>query len=363
MVRIQFSRQTVKGLQTRLQQAYQQDHVSLVRRISVLLEYVVHQTPVTVLSTRWGVSPACIYGWLKAFLLEGMASVAYRRHRGGRQAKLTKAQKKQLCKLIDSGPETAGFETACWNSVLIQTVIKREFGVEYNRYYVCELLRNLGYSFQKARFVSDHLDEARRQAWLAEEWPRILKQAKRRRALILFGDEVSFPQWGSLSYTWARQGQQPTVKTTGKRKGYKVLGFIEYFSGRLFYHGQDGRFDSASYQVFVQQVMAETHQHLFLVQDGAKYHTSKSTSEFLTQHQDRITVCQLPSYSPDYNPIEYLWRKTKKQATHNKYFEHYEQLVAAVNQALERFAATPQDVLGLFGRYCAEVGLKREPAA
>jgi transposase len=363
MVRIQFSRQTVKGLQARLQQAYQQDHVSLVRRISVLLEYVVHQTPVTVLSTRWGVSPACIYGWLKAFLLEGMASVAYRRHRGGRQAKLTKAQKKQLCKWIDAGPEAAGFETACWNSVLIQTVIKREFGVEYNRYYVCELLRNLGYSFQKARFVSDHLDEARRQAWLAEEWPRILKQAKRRRALILFGDEVSFPQWGSLSYTWARQGQQPTVKTTGKRKGYKVLGFIEYFSGRLFYHGQDGRFDSASYQVFVQQVMAETHQHLFLIQDGAKYHTSKSTSEFFTQHQDRITVCQLPSYSPDYNPIEYLWRKTKKQATHNKYFEHYEQLVAAVNQALERFAATPQDVLGLFGCYCAEVGLKREPAA
>ena len=294
MVRIQFSRQTVKGLQTRLQQAYQQDHVSRVRRISVLLEYVVHQTPVTVLSTRWGVSPACIYGWLKAFLLEGMASVTYRRHRGGRQAKLTKAQKKQLCKWMDAGPEAAGFETACWNSVLIQTVIKREFGVEYNRYYVCELLRNLGYSFQKARFVSDHLDEARRQAWLAEEWPRILKQAKRRRALILFGDEVSFPQWGSLSYTWARQGQQPTVKTTGKRKGYKVLGFIEYFSGRLFYHGQDSRFDSASYQAFVQQVMAETHQHLFLIQDGAKYHTSKSTSEFFTQHQDRITVCQLP---------------------------------------------------------------------
>jgi len=59
----------------------------------------------------------------------------------------------------------------------------------------------------------------------------------RRRALILFGDEVSFPQWGSLSHTWARQGQQPTVKTTGKRKGYKVFGFIEYFSGRLFLSG------------------------------------------------------------------------------------------------------------------------------
>jgi len=48
--------------------------------------------------------------------------VAYRRHQGGRQAKLTKTQKQQLCKLIDAGPEAAGFETACWNSVLIQTV-------------------------------------------------------------------------------------------------------------------------------------------------------------------------------------------------------------------------------------------------
>jgi transposase len=357
MVRIQFSRQTVKGLQTRLCQAYQQGHVSRVRRISVLLELVVHHTPVAVVSARWGISPACIYDWLKAFLVDGVASVAYRRHHGGRPAKLTQTH------LIDAGPEAAGFETACWNSILIQAVIQREFGVAYNRYYVCELLRTLSYSFQKARFVSDHLDEARRQAWLTEEWPKILKQAKRRRALILFGDEVSFPQWGSLSRTWARQGQQPTVKTTGKRKGYKVLGFIEYFSGRLFYQGQDSRFDSTSYQAFIRQVLATTGQHIFLIQDGAKYHTSKSTREFFEQHQDRLTICQLPAYSPDYNPIEYLWRKTKKQATHNKYFEHYDQLVAAVNQALQHFAATPSTVLGLFGCYCDEPGLKREPAA
>ncbi len=39
-------------------------------------------------------------------------------------------------------------------------MIKHEFEVEYMRYYVCDLLRNLGYSFQKAHFVSDHLDEA-----------------------------------------------------------------------------------------------------------------------------------------------------------------------------------------------------------
>jgi hypothetical protein len=38
----------------------------------------------------------------------------------------------------------------------------KSLGVLYNRFYVCELLRNLGLSRQKARFVSDHLDEEAR---------------------------------------------------------------------------------------------------------------------------------------------------------------------------------------------------------
>jgi hypothetical protein len=100
----------------------------------------------------------------------------------------------------------------------------------------------LGYSYQKARFVSDHLGEARRQQWLTLTWPAIVQQARVRQALLLFGDEASFAMWGSLGYTWAKRGQQPLVKTAGKRKGYKVLGLIEYFTGQLFYHGQTERF-------------------------------------------------------------------------------------------------------------------------
>ena len=138
---------------------------------------------------------------------------------------------------------------------------------------------------------------------------------------------------------------------------------IEYFSGRLFFEGLEGKFNSDKYQAFLQKVLDQTTEHLFLIQDGAKYHTSQSTRQFFAKHVDRITVCQLPSYSPDYNPIEYLWRNTKKDATHNKYFENFEDMVAAVNRTLNRIAATPAEVLGLFGRYCDEVGLKAEIAA
>lgn len=361
-LRRQLSRATVKELHSRLQHAYQCNDVRLVRRTTVLLDLLVHHVPAEVLSERWRLSLSCLYQWRQAFLLRGMDSLVYH-HSGGRRPKLTPRQKKRLVELLEAGPQVVGCETACWTSVLIRVLIWREVGVLYNCQYVCTLLRNFGFSFQKARFVSDHLDTARRHAWLQEEWPMILRAAQRRKGLILFEDEASFAQWGSLSYTWARRGQQPEVKTSGKRKGYKVFGAIEYFSGRLFYQGIEGRFASDSYQAFLRTILAHTTAHLFLIHDGARYHTSQATTQFLVQHAARLTVHPLPSYSPDYNPIEYLWKKTKKRATHNQYFKEFALLTVAVEKALAYFAAHPATVLGLFGCYCEESGLGLAQAA
>jgi hypothetical protein len=89
------------------------------------------------------------------------------------------------------------------------------------------------------------------------EWPKILSQAKQLGAALFFGDEASFALWGSLSYTWAPVGAQPQVKTTGLRKGYKVFGAIEFFSGRLLYQGIEERFNSDSYQAFLQYLLSQ----------------------------------------------------------------------------------------------------------
>ncbi len=98
----------------------------------------------------------------------------------------------------------------------------------YSVNYLSQLLKNMGFSYQKARFVSDHKDPEKRQEWLAHIWPEVMGLAKAKDASILFGDEASFPQWGTLTYTWAKRGQQPTVPTSGIRKGYKVFGLVEY---------------------------------------------------------------------------------------------------------------------------------------
>jgi transposase len=286
--------------------------------------------------------------WVSMFCCYGIQG-APRQKPTGRPPKLTPMQKAALATLIDEGPVKAGFSGACWRSPMIQQLIYDRFGVFYNVFYIAQLLKNLGFSYQKAAFVSDHLDENKRQVWRTTTWPQILRCAKERQALLLFGDEASFPQWGTLTYTWARRGQQPQVKTSGKRKGYKVFGLIDYFTGHFFYQGQDGRLNSAAYIAFLRRVLTHTTQPIILIQDGAKYHTSAETKAFFAQQMARLEVVQLPTYSPDYNPIEKLWKKIKQQDTHLHYFPTFEALTEKVEQALLKFTNAPEEILALCG--------------
>ena len=336
-------------LKTKLNTARKLGNMRLVNRILsiiALAEGIRQQQIANILQ----ISEESIRLWLCAFLLHGVRGLETKQP-PGRPPKLTKKQKKELAAIIDKGPAQAGFLSNCWRSPMIQHLIYDKFGVFYSVHYISQLLKNMGFSYQKARFVSDHLDEEARKQWLSNTWPEILALAQKKHAFILFGDEASFPQWGTLSYTWARKGNQPTIKTSGKRKGYKVFGLIDYFTGRFFYKCQESKFNSESYIQFIKEVLSKTRKHIILIQDGARYHTSAETKQFLNKRQDRISVYNLPSYSPDYNPIEKLWKKVKKEGTHLHYFPTFQDLVDKVEEALFFFKNTAKEVLSLFGLY------------
>jgi transposase len=133
---------------------------------------------------------------------------------------------------------------------------------------------------------------------------------------------------------------------------YQVFGLIDYFSGRLFSKAQTSRFNAESQAAFLLDVLAQTTQHAFLIQDGARYHTSKAMEEFFAAHSTRLPKVQLPAYAPDFNPIEYLWKKVKKMATHLTHFPDFTLLQAEVDKALLHFAQTPHEIMVLMTRYC-----------
>lgn len=94
--------------------------------------------------------------------------------------------------LLLAGPEAAGYSTSGWHSPLVAAMIEREFGVRYSMGYLPALLCGIGFSYQKARFVSDHLNKELRQQWLTTTWPTIVATTQKHGALLLFGYEASF---------------------------------------------------------------------------------------------------------------------------------------------------------------------------
>jgi len=344
------SNQTRKACEKLLSSAKNIGDLRLTKRILAILS-VFNGTPYSVISTTLKVSEESIRLWVNAFLLKGVKGLKSKKN-PGRPSKLTKKQKRELYKLITDGPTKAGFPGACWRTPMIQNLIYEKYGVFYSVHYLSQLLKNMGFSYQKAKFVADRKDEQKRKEWLQVKWPEILALAKEKKAYILFGDEASFPQWGSLSYTWAKRGEQPVVKTSGIRRGYKVFGLIDYFSGRFFCKGHDeGRLNSESYEAFLTEVLSQTKKHIILIQDGAKYHVSKAMKEFYEKNADRLTVYNLPSYSPDYNPIEKLWKKIKEKEIHLHYFPTFEALKDKVQEALLHFKDMKNEILTLFGFY------------
>lgn len=346
---LHFTTPTRRLLDQRLQKALAQKQMQLVKRLTAL-EWLADQQPPHAVALHLGVAVSTVYAWLSAFLQKGAAALEYGPKKG-RSARLSQPQLELLKAKMVAGPSECGYASGLWNAALVAQLIQAEFGQTFHVRYVPTLLARLGFSYQKARFESDHLDAQRRAEWLQTEWPAIFNKAKTEGALLLFGDEASFAQWGSLSYTWALRGQQPVVATTGIRRAYKVFGMLDYFTGQLFYKGHTDRFKAETYCEFLGQVLEKSRadQKVIIIQDGARYHTARATKEFIAAHASRLEVYQLPAYSPDYNPIEHLWRRVKRQATHNRYFATFEALMSGVEAALQALAARPSEVKALAG--------------
>lgn len=351
MIKIEFSKSTVKKLEKKLKVALKIGNPGLIQKVSAIL-MVAKGQDFQWIAAIWCKSERTLYNWIAEFLHKGMDCFHVTK-RAGRQSCLTKEQKQRLAQIIDQGPQNYGFPTACWNSVMIKEVIAKEFKVSYTRQYVCVVLKKLGFSWQKGKFISDKADPVEQALWRTHTWPELLATAKLQKAALLFLDEVGFPMWGSRGFTWARKGIQPLIKTSGRRKNLKVFGAIDYFSGRLIYKTEEAKLQSSSYIAFLNTLLARFAGPIIIVHDNAPYHDSREVKDFIAS-QPRLFCQPLPSYSPDYNLIEYLWKKAKGRV-HNHYFPTFDSLKKYVHSVLRFFQKNASEILNLHGLYAKEV--------
>ncbi len=68
-----------------------------------------------------------------------------------------------------------------------------------------------------------------------------------------------------------------------------------------------------------------------------------------TFREGQLTLCFLPPYSPDLNPIERVWKLTRRLCTHNQYFSQLDELVAAVSRQLDVWRGPNTTLRKLYG--------------
>lgn len=157
-IKIRASNQTLGVLPERLPQGYKPGPLRWVKRIHALL-YIIDGKSVTEVAAQMQLSAEAVRNYGKKY-----------KRPPDRPPKLTKTQSKELAELIDAGREAAGYDCGCWDSPLIQDLISTRYKVEYTPQYVAQLLKQMGFSYQQARFVSQHIDDLgpAQETWMPE---------------------------------------------------------------------------------------------------------------------------------------------------------------------------------------------------
>ena len=95
-------------------------------------------------------------------------------------------------------------------------------------------------------------------------------------------------------------------------------------------------FNGDTFTVFLRTLLRRrAHgRRMVVISDNASYHKSPPVREFLGHCDSRLELLYLPPYSPDLNPIERVWKLTRRLCTHNRYFPQLDELREVVGAQL-----------------------------
>ena len=129
---------------------------------------------------------------------------------------------------------------------------------------------------------------------------------------------------------------------TGQRKSVKIFGAIEMWKTR-FHYQRDSVFNAETYLAFLQSLARRyRRQGAILIHDNASYHKKPLVQSWIDANADWLKVQPLPKYSPDLNPQEGLWRYTRRNGTHNRYFETVDQLSGTLTRVFGEMQNYPE---------------------
>ncbi len=285
-----------------------------------------------------GVHFTVIYKWIRIYKQKGLEGLKKRKAKGA-ESKLNKDDKKQIISWLKKSAMEFGFETPLWDCRRIQRIIKQELNKKIAISNLWENLRKWNLTPQKPEKVALEKNQRKVTEWIKKEWPKIDKRRRKLQAMLYFQDESSVSLVPVLGKTWAKKGKTPKIKVTGNRGSIAVSSAISP-AGRMVFRIEKGNVNSESFVDFLRQII-KNHKwrKIIVITDNSKPHTSDYVKKFSEENKNRITIYYLPTYSPDMNPDEQVWKylknvKLKAHQARNK--KEFTPLVRSKMQSIQK---------------------------
>jgi transposase len=266
----------------------------------------------------------------------------------GARRRLTDPQLRELERLLEQGAPAHGFPNELWTAARVTHVIQRHFGITYHPEHVRKLLRRrLHWTSHKPQRRARQRNDKEVERWKADEFPRILREAWRRRAHVAFLDESGFMLMPLVRRTLARRGQRVFLRGSADHGRISAISCVTlspqamhvglYF-GLLVnrnYHGEE-------VVAFLQYLTGKVPGDWTVVWDRGKIHSrSKAVKAWLARHP-RVVTEDFPAHDPDADPDEWVWSWAKYGKLCNLCPEDVMDLFDAVCEALDELKHRPR---------------------
>jgi len=155
---------------------------------------------------------------------------------------------------------------------------------------------------------------------------------------IWYQDEVHFYRSSTICRMWSKRGRQPQVKSAPTQEKIAFSGFINPKTGALFTN-ECRKFNFETIMDSVKCFLGSLsgNKHILVVLDNAPWHKKAVRLMSIDPEFARVEFLFLPAYSPELNPIERVWRITRRERTHNRYFSALNELTNVLYSYFECF--------------------------
>ena len=219
--------------------------------------------------------------------------------------------------------------------------------VVYSEPHVSKLLRDWGFSWQKPAFRAYEQSPKAVRDWLKKNYPEIKQRAAKQHAALFWLDEAGMRSQHQAGSTYAPIGKTPVLSRTGKRFSLNIIAAISN-KGQMVFMVVDGTFNGAVFIHFLQRLLRSVRGKVILIADSHPVHMQRKVKVWIEQHDSRLEVIELPTYSPELNPVEYFNQDLKTNAVGKARPANKQELKIVVEKFAKSKKANSQKVKNYF---------------